>query len=325
MDTKVLSGGKMKKQRKNNISHEFEKLDESVDDFEPASCSSSLSQTSAYPKRWLILVDIQEDFCAGGHLAATNSVYRKGSKEARNNPWEEVKILLKNYGEHFERTIVTQDYHPKNHISFASTHGREPYSTVYLYYPDNKSWKPDGVVKAMPKLFDTETLASKAKRKNKNRGTIVKQVLWPDHCVQGSGGENFVNGFKEYVEKEELNVYQKGKNLFLDSYSGVWGASHLEVSDLYPVVNEARDDPPEEVIVVGIALDYCCSFTAEDLAIELPNSRIVVIPEATRFVAETFDEAVKDLNFRQKGRKNQVEFVPMNKFLDKLDTEGFVF
>jgi nicotinamidase/pyrazinamidase len=89
-------------------------------------------------KRFLIIVDVQNDFCPGGSLAV-----KKGSLIV-----DRVNYLVAKGG--FDHVIATQDWHPKEHISFAAVHGKRPFEIVEVDY-----------------------------------GT---QALWPEHCVQGSKG-----------------------------------------------------------------------------------------------------------------------------------------
>ncbi|MGB9894066.1 MAG: bifunctional nicotinamidase/pyrazinamidase, partial [Candidatus Saccharicenans sp.] len=82
--------------------------------------------------------------------------------------------------EKFELVVATQDWHPKNHLSFASNHpGKNVYDTVML--------------------------------------GGVEQVLWPDHCVQGENGARFVKGFDD---RRVEAIFRKGTDPEIDSYSG---------------------------------------------------------------------------------------------------------
>jgi nicotinamidase/pyrazinamidase len=90
----------------------------------------------------LILVDVQNDFCPGGSLAVPDG--------------DAIVPLLNRLQEEFELVVATQDWHPRGHGSFASSHGKPAYETVEI------------------------------------RG--APQTLWPDHCVQGSRGAELVAG-----------------------------------------------------------------------------------------------------------------------------------
>ena len=85
----------------------------------------------------LVVVDVQNDFCPGGALAVTDG--------------HKIVPLVNALIEDFEHVVLTQDWHPDRHSSFASVHtGREPFHTVQMSYGE--------------------------------------QTLWPDHCVQGTSG-----------------------------------------------------------------------------------------------------------------------------------------
>lgn len=115
--------------------------------------------------RALIVIDVQNDFCPGGALAVGGG--------------DEVVPLVNRLIGTFEHVILTQDWHPAGHSSFASTHaGRAPFETVAMPYGE--------------------------------------QTLWPDHCIQGSDGAAFHPGLE--WTKAEL-VIRKGFRPAIDSYS----------------------------------------------------------------------------------------------------------
>jgi nicotinamidase/pyrazinamidase len=87
----------------------------------------------------LLVIDVQRDFCPGGALAVPDG--------------DAVVPIINRLAERFEHVVLTQDWHPGGHHSFASTHAREAFATITLHYGD--------------------------------------QTLWPDHCVQGSAGAEF--------------------------------------------------------------------------------------------------------------------------------------
>jgi nicotinamidase/pyrazinamidase len=116
----------------------------------------------------LLVVDIQNDFCPGGRLAVPRG--------------DEVVPLINGLASRFKHVVLTQDWHPRGHLSFASTHpGRTPYETVEVAY-----------------------------------GT---QIPWPDHCVQGTQGAEFREDLQ--INHAEL-VLRKGYNREVDSYSAFY-------------------------------------------------------------------------------------------------------
>jgi nicotinamidase/pyrazinamidase len=111
----------------------------------------------------LIVVDVQNDFVPGGALAVPNG--------------DEVVPVINRLAMHSENMVLTQDWHPRGHASFASSHpGRKPFETIDLPYG--------------------------------------KQVLWPDHCVQGTPGAAFHASLD--VTKAQL-VIRKGFHGAIDS------------------------------------------------------------------------------------------------------------
>src|SRR5579883_2036222 len=113
----------------------------------------------------LLLVDLQNDFCPGGGLAVPGG--------------DEVIPLANRLARRFAHVVLTQDWHPGGHLSFASSHpGRRPFETIELAYGP--------------------------------------QTLWPDHCVQETAGAAFHRGLE--VPQAEL-VLRKGFRREIDSYS----------------------------------------------------------------------------------------------------------
>jgi len=113
----------------------------------------------------LVVVDIQNDFCPGGSLSVPRG--------------HEVVPLINRLAECFEHIVLTQDWHPPDHLSFASAHpGKKPYDTIVAEYGP--------------------------------------QILWPDHCVQATRGAEFHKDL--YVPHAGL-VLRKGIHRKIDSYS----------------------------------------------------------------------------------------------------------
>jgi nicotinamidase/pyrazinamidase len=121
----------------------------------------------------------------------------------------------------FEHVIMTQDWHTPSHISFASAHpGKKPFETTKLAY---------GV-----------------------------QVLWPDHCVQGTAGADFHKDLK--IPHAEL-VIRKGYRKQMDSYSAFYEADGKTTTGLAGYV---RDRGFRQVFLVGLATDFCVCWSALD-------------------------------------------------------------
>lgn len=134
-----------------------------------------------------------------------------------------VTQLMKDDG--FDLVVATQDWHPPGHVSFASGHdGREPFETMTLH--------------------DHE------------------QVLWPDHCVQGTRGAELVTGLPW---NRAAAIIRKGMDPRVDSYSGFrnnWGPDGTRPDT--GLAGYLRERGIQRVIVCGLARDVCVRWTAED-------------------------------------------------------------
>ena len=126
----------------------------------------------------LIVVDVQNDFIPGGALAVPEG--------------DKVVPVCNQLMSSFELVVATQDWHPKNHASFAANHpGRSVGEVIDLH--------------GMP------------------------QVLWPVHCVQNTPGAMFVPGLKTELF---TRVFQKGTDTEIDSYSGFFDNGHRKATGL---------------------------------------------------------------------------------------------
>jgi nicotinamidase/pyrazinamidase len=116
----------------------------------------------------LLVVDIQNDFCPGGALSVPRG--------------DEVVPSINRLATRFPHVVLTQDWHPQGHLSFASAHpGRKPYNTIEVAYGS--------------------------------------QILWPDHCVQATPGADFRHDLQ--IAHAEL-VLRKGYHREIDSYSAFY-------------------------------------------------------------------------------------------------------
>jgi len=123
--------------------------------------------------------------------------------------------------QHFELIVATQDWHPENHKSFASNHpGKKPFDRIIL------------------------------------KGT--DQVLWPDHCIQGSEGAEFHSGLEA---GRIAAIFRKGMDPEIDSYSGFFDNGHLISTGLSGYLKERG---VTEVAYCGLAADICVYHTIKD-------------------------------------------------------------
>ncbi len=155
----------------------------------------------------LIVIDVQNDFCEGGRLAVPD-----GSAVVRG-----INALMREV----PAVILTQDWHPAGHSSFASSHeGRTPYDVVAMPYGD--------------------------------------QVLWPDHCVQGTPGADFHPDLD--AARADL-ILRKGFRPEVDSYSAFFENDHRTPTGL---AGYLRERGIERVTLVGLATDFCVNYSAVD-------------------------------------------------------------
>ncbi|WP_406720179.1 bifunctional nicotinamidase/pyrazinamidase [Thioclava litoralis] len=156
----------------------------------------------------LIVIDMQNDFCPGGKLAVT----------AGDEIVTEINALM---GEH-DVTVLTQDWHPADHQSFASNHGADPYSVAHMPYGP--------------------------------------QVLWPDHCVQGTQGAAFHPDLA--TDAADL-VLRKGFRPAIDSYSAFFENDRTTPTGLHGYLQERG---VTDLTFCGLALDFCVAWSALDAA-----------------------------------------------------------
>jgi nicotinamidase/pyrazinamidase len=188
----------------------------------------------------LIIVDVQNDFLPGGALAVPDG--------------DAVIAPINKLARRFEHAVLTQDWHPPGHISFASSHpGRRPLDSVMV---------SDG----------------------------RQQVLWPDHCLQGSRGAALADGL--HVPHAEL-VIRKGYRAGLDSYSAFLEADGATRTGL---AGYLRERGFTQVYVTGLATDFCAGWTAIDAA--RAGFATTLIEDATRGIdaAGSMARAMADMD-----------------------------
>ncbi|WP_424987970.1 bifunctional nicotinamidase/pyrazinamidase [Microbulbifer sp. S227A] len=159
--------------------------------------------------RALIVIDVQNDFCPGGALAVPGGDGIVGG----------VNRLMAD----FPAVILTQDWHPAGHSSFATSHaGKSPYDTTEMPY-----------------------------------GT---QVLWPDHCIQGTKGAQF---HADLNTNPADMIIRKGCNPAIDSYSAFFENDRTTPTGLEGYL---RTRGISDLTLVGLATDFCVNYSALDAA-----------------------------------------------------------
>jgi len=134
---------------------------------------------------------------------------------------EQVVPIINRIARAFTNVVLTQDWHTPQHVSFASAHpGKKPFETIKLSYGD--------------------------------------QVLWPDHCVQGTSSADISKDIS--IPQAEL-IVRKGYHKDMDSYSAFFEADHKTPTGLGGYLKERGID---KAFVTGLATDFCVAWTAID-------------------------------------------------------------
>lgn len=156
----------------------------------------------------LIVIDVQNDFCPGGALAVPGG--------------DEIVAPINAMMPDFDAVILTQDWHPAGHSSFASSHpGKAPYDVVEMPYGP--------------------------------------QVLWPDHCVQGTPGAEF----HADLHTDADLILRKGFRSAIDSYSAFFENDRTTPTGLQGYL---RTRGIVRLTLVGLATDFCVHYSAVDAA-----------------------------------------------------------
>jgi nicotinamidase/pyrazinamidase len=171
----------------------------------------------------LVAVDVQNDFCPGGRLPVPEG--------------DRVVPAINALARRFRHVVLTQDWHPAGHQSFASSHpGRKPYETIEVAYGP--------------------------------------QVLWPDHCVQGTPGAAL---HADLDIPHAALVIRKGFRPAIDSYSAFYENDRETPTGL---AGYLRERGFRRVFIAGLALDFCVRYSAEDA--RRRGFEVVAIEDACR-------------------------------------------
>jgi nicotinamidase/pyrazinamidase len=173
----------------------------------------------------LLVVDVQNDFCPGGSLAVPQG--------------DEVMPIVNRLASRFRHVVLTQDWHPRDHQSFASAHpGKKPFETIQVSYGP--------------------------------------QILWPDHCVQGTRGAEFHKDMQ--IVHAEL-VLRKGHHREIDSYSALYENDRTTGTGL---IGYLRERGFSRIFLAGLALDFCVRYSAEDA--HRAGFNVMVVEDACRAI-----------------------------------------
>ena len=157
----------------------------------------------------LLVIDVQNDFCPNGALPVSQG----------DLIIQPINAVMDN----FNIVVLTQDWHPAGHKSFASSYeNKKPFDSVEMFY-----------------------------------GT---QILWPDHCIQGSMGASFHSSLN--LERADI-IIRKGSNPAVDSYSAFFENDKVTPTGLHGYLKNRK---VTDLTLVGLATDFCVAFSALDAA-----------------------------------------------------------
>ena len=155
----------------------------------------------------LLVIDVQNDFCPNGALAVAGG--------------DTIVQPINAEMDKFNTVVLTQDWHPTDHKSFASSYeNKKPFDIVAMPYGD--------------------------------------QVLWPDHCIQGSIGSRF---HPDLHHTRADIIIRKGSNPAVDSYSAFYENDKVTSTGLHGYL---KNREVTKLTLVGLATDYCVAFSALD-------------------------------------------------------------
>ena len=177
------------------------------------------------PTDCLVVVDVQNDFMPSGALAVPDG--------------DAVVPVINRLMPHFPHLVLTQDWHPPGHLSFASSHpGRRPFETVGMPY---------GL-----------------------------QTLWPDHCLQGTGGAAF---HPDLATNRAEMIVRKGYRPAIDSYSAFMENDRTTPTGL---TGYLRERGFTRLFFAGLATDFCVRWSVEDA--RAAGFEAVLIEDACRAI-----------------------------------------
>jgi len=152
---------------------------------------------------------------------------------------DEIIPLVNELQDSFSLVVATQDWHPQSHKSFASNHpGKKAFEMIILHG--------------------------------------LEQVLWPNHCIQGSLGAQIHSSIN--VNKVEA-IFRKGMDVEIDSYSAFHDNGYKKSTGLAGYLRERKI---KKVYICGLAADYCVYYSAKDSLKE--NFETYIIEDATRAI-----------------------------------------
>ncbi|KAI3406602.2 PNC1 [Candida oxycetoniae] len=180
-------------------------------------------------KRALVVIDLQEDFLPPNGSLAI--------QDGRTIVPAINELLCESELKKWDLVVASQDWHPANHTSFASQHAVSPFTELEFQNPET--------------------------------GETKTQVVWPDHCIQGTHGACFAPSFANKLEKVQNGAISKAVVIkkgylqdreYYSCFQDSWGLHHTEMKSVL------ETNKIDEAVFVGLAYDYCVMHSAIDCA-----------------------------------------------------------
>ena len=179
-----------------------------------------------------VIVDVQNDFCPGGSLAVADG--------------DKIVPVINELKKHFSTCVLTQDWHPHGHTSFASAHpGKKEYELIQMPYGE--------------------------------------QRLWPDHCEQNTHGAEL---HKDLEAAPMDFILRKGNNPAVDSHSAVFENDHVtepRFADGRTFTQMMKNHGIKTLVFSGLAFDYCVGMSALDA--RKKGFEVYVVSDASKGIA----------------------------------------
>lgn len=176
----------------------------------------------------LVVVDVQNDFCTGGNLAVPDG--------------EKVVPVINDLREHFQTVVLTQDWHPAGHSSFASTHKAAPFSDKEMDYGPQK--------------------------------------LWPDHCVQGTEGAAFHDNLNIKADDLILQKGNNPDVDSYSAFRENDGKTKPVFANGKSFAEEMKERGIDTLVFTGLAREICVAWNADDALTEGFNA--IMVADAAR-------------------------------------------
>lgn len=201
----------------------------------------------------LLIVDIQNDFINGSLKVIDGLEIIKDINKVKDT---------------YNVVILTQDSHPKNHVSFASNNNLPEFTEKKMNYKENE----------------------------------YTQIMWPDHCVKETYGEQFHSELN--IQDTDI-IVKKGENFLIDSYSAFFDNLKLNKTDLDDILKRNNVDT---IDICGLAFDYCVKYSAIDSKLLGYNTNVIY--NMTRSVNPDNDQ--ENIKLLKKFNINILKYTPCN-------------